>query len=224
MANLQTVGQRISQLVSHLGISKNAFAASLDKTATVIQHLVDERNKPGFDLLCKIFEVYPNISKDWLLQGNGDMLTNAEPTAPKQIPVPAPAPEEKAVAPEPTKPVARAVAPEPVAAPVEDTTPPTSLAPVAEAPTASPVSAPFVASAGVAPMPAFTSAPPMQAPIPSAATAPPTVDPNASLQAALYAQQLSHQLALAEMRNQHLQEQQRMMQQMMEMMQRQLSR
>ena len=74
MAAASTVGQRISQLIAHLGISKNAFAMSLDKTATVIQHLVDERNKPGFDLLCKIFEVYPSVSKDWLMQGEGTMF------------------------------------------------------------------------------------------------------------------------------------------------------
>lgn len=73
-----TVGQRIAQLIQQLGISKNAFAVSLDKTATVIQHLVEERNKPGFDLLCRIFEVYPNVSKDWLLQGRGAMFMDAD--------------------------------------------------------------------------------------------------------------------------------------------------
>ena len=66
-----SIGQRFTELIHHLGMSKNAFAQSLDKTATVIQHLVDERNKPGFDLLCKVFETYPNLSKDWLLLGQG---------------------------------------------------------------------------------------------------------------------------------------------------------
>jgi hypothetical protein len=214
----QTVGQRISQLIAHLGVSKNAFAASLDKTATVIQHLVDERNKPGFDLLCKIFEVYPNVSKDWLLQGNGVMLTSGEPVAPKEAPAPISiAKEEKTTTAEP-KPIAAPVAPEPVAAPVEQEVTP------AAAPVAPPVATPFVAPSIVAP--SMPSSAPTPATVTAAAAPTPTayVDPNASLQAALYAQQLTHQLALAEMRNQHLQEQQRMMQQMMEMMQRQLSR
>ncbi|RZK20220.1 MAG: XRE family transcriptional regulator, partial [Hymenobacter sp.] len=70
----ESVGQRFMQLIQQLGLSKNAFAMSLDKTATVIQHLVDERNKPGYDLICKVFEVYPNVSKDWLLLGTGPML------------------------------------------------------------------------------------------------------------------------------------------------------
>ncbi|RSK24143.1 hypothetical protein [Hymenobacter metallilatus] len=42
----------------------------------------------------------------------------------------------------------------------------------------------------------------------------------AAWQTALYTQQMAHQLALAELRNQHLQEQQRLMQQMMDLMQR----
>ncbi|WP_188813278.1 helix-turn-helix domain-containing protein [Hymenobacter cavernae] len=206
----QTVGQRISQLISHLGISKNAFASSLDKTATVIQHLVDERNKPGFDLMNKIFEVYPNVSTDWLMKGTGPMLTDATASEPRSAPattsamnsagapttaapVAEPAPTS---APEPIEPAAASVAPAPVAAPIVE--PP--VAPVL----------PFATTLNQAP-----AIPAMPAP---------TVDPTASLQAALYAQQLTHQLALAEMRNQHLQEQQRMMQQMMDMMQRQLSR
>jgi len=198
MAAANTVGQRISQLIAHLGISKNAFAISLDKTATVIQHLVDERNKPGFDLLCKIFEVYPSVSKDWLMQGEGTMFaatvdpadtTRLVAAAPvvdvilepvEALPTPAPAPE-------PAAPVPLAPAPTVQAPPVA--TPPPALAPVAAPPVA-------------------------------AAVAPAS---DASWQTALYTQQMAHQLAMAEMRNQHLQEQQRMMQQMMELMQRQLS-
>jgi len=209
----QTPGQRISQLISHLGISKNAFAASLDKTATVIQHLVDERNKPGFDLLCRIFEIYPNVSKDWLLQGNGPMLLGVEAVTPNGTTAPATEETSPAPAPEIVRPT---VPPEPIATaiqPIQSTSPPQpepNSAPIAETSVAS---APPIAAATVLNQASTNPAAPA-----------PVVDPTASLQAALYAQQLSHQLALAEMRNQHLQEQQRMMQQMMEMMQRQLSR
>ena len=178
MAKEATVGKRVSELIAQLDISKNAFAISLEKTATVIQHLVDERNKPGFDLLCKIFEVYPNVSKDWLLLGAGPMFVDGDLPAteePTEVEAPAsPAP----------KPVSEAVAtPEP-------------------APTPS-AAAPEVA------------APPI--------TAPPAPTSEAGWQSALYTQQMAHQLALAEMRNQFLQEQQRLMQQMMDLMQRQVN-
>ena len=90
-----SIGQRFTELIQHLGLSKNAFAQSLDKTATVIQHLVDERNKPGFDLLCRVFETYPNVSKDWLMLGQGPMLTT-EPAGAPILATPAPLPEAAA--------------------------------------------------------------------------------------------------------------------------------
>jgi hypothetical protein len=206
------------QLIQQLGMSKNAFAQSLDKTATVIQHLVDERNKPGYDLMCKVFEVYPNVSKDWLLLGDGPMLltttapTAAPPassptapvaaitaapvlTAPEFFPAPTPAPS----AVEPVPPFAASAAPasSELAAPGSETSPVTSTAaPVQAAPVPTPLPSPQ-------PTPAF-----------------PAVPDASYLTAALQTQYLQHQLALAEQRNQHLLEQQKLMQQMLNLLQR----
>jgi len=185
-----SIGQRFTQLIQHLGLSKNAFAQSLDKTATVIQHLVDERNKPGYDLLCKVFETYPNVSKDWLLLGQGSMMTS--PTGP---PAAAPA----SVLPPPAPPVE--AAPPVAAVPVEAT-----LAPVVPA-------APTPAPTPVAVSPAAVA--PVSLPVPAA----PVPDAN-YLTVVLQTQQLQHQLALAEQRNQHLLEQQQLMQQMVALLQR----
>ncbi|WP_141106411.1 hypothetical protein [Hymenobacter gelipurpurascens] len=221
MDHTETVGQRFLKLISHLGISKNAFAASLDKTATVIQHLVDERNKPGFDLLCKVFDVYPNVSKDWLLQGIGPMLTDDVSDSPES---------EKE-----TRATAAAVA---QAGNVTENTPTpqlntpadrTSSEPiVAAAEVPRPLQEPAVAPA-VAQMPTAVPEPAAVLPTTAVATGSPMVAPvsapaDSSWQAALYTQQMAHQLALAELRNQHLQDQQRLMQQMMDLMQRQLTR
>jgi hypothetical protein len=209
----ESVGQRFSRLIQQLGMSKNAFAMSLDKTATVIQHLVDERNKPGFDLMCKVFEVYPNVSKDWLLMGQGPMLLNGSPAAtPVATPTvaspsmvaPPPAPATPSFpAPLFTVSAARQAEPELPALPAEPlvaTPPPTP--PVASLAGASPVVA-----APVAPSPLPAAAAP--------AAAPPDA---AALTAALHAQYLQHQLALAEQRNQHLLAQQQLMQQMLDLL------
>ncbi|GAB2466985.1 hypothetical protein GCM10011375_32140 [Hymenobacter qilianensis] len=210
MAENATVGQRFAQFIAYLGISKNAFAASLDKTATVIQHLVDERNKPGFDLLCKVFEVYPNLSKDWLLQGVGPMVAEQaeethdsarmEPASAK----PAPAREKPPVAAAAAAPLAASIA-KPAA---EISSPKTPTAPEAEV--AAPIAAPVAAAPALPPTPETPTA------VASAATPPNPVDPG--WQTALYTQQMAHQLAMAEMRNHHLQEQQRLMQQMLDLM------
>lgn len=194
-----SIGQRFTQLIQHLGLSKNAFAQSLDKTATVIQHLVDERNKPGYDLLCKVFEVYPNVSKDWLMEGAGPMLKTdalhrAAPAAIPPAPAVVPAKADLFAAPAP---------------PAEVIAPPVVSAAPATAPAAAAVTLP---PAVVAPAPV---GPPTLAPPP----APAAPDP-AYLTAALQTQYLQHQLALAEQRNQHLVEQQALMQQLVAVLQR----
>lgn len=207
MVKTTTVGQRFSQLIQALGMSKNAFALSLDKTATVIQHIVEERNKPGFDLLCKVFEVYPNVSKDWMLEGFGQMYNTpaAAESAPESVVAPAVAatPAPVFAAPQPT---------DVPAAPVPAPTVPRVAATVAAAPALAPEPVPSAPSPlAEASVPAAPAAPPAAAPA-SVAT------PPAGWEAALYAQQLQHQLALAELRNQHLLEQQKMLQQMVELL------
>lgn len=222
-----SVGQRFSQLIQQLGMSKNAFAMSLDKTATVIQHLVDERNKPGFDLMCKVFEVYPNVSKDWLLMGKGPMLSNVDAPAPA-LPSPTyePAIAVPAAVAKPLAPPATPHFPEPLFA-VSAARPPVAELPVPPAaPLATPpqeiapATQPMAAQAlGTIPAEGQAVAP---SPAPSASLAvpaTPVASPDATaLTAALHAQYLQHQLALAEQRNQHLLEQQQLMQQMLELM------
>lgn len=209
-----SIGHRFTQLIQQLGLSKNAFAMSLDKTATVIQHLVDERNKPGYDLICKVFEVYPNVSKDWLLLGQGPMLLSG-PTpsvlleAEAAVLVPAPAPAAKTLAAEPRPPTGLP-APTPVmpAIPAEEVVIPP------------PIAAASPAREGVGPSPPAAAAlppPELAAPVVLAAADAPNA---AYLTAALQTQYLQHQLALAEQRNQHLLAQQQLMQQMLDLLQR----
>ena len=190
-----TINQRFAQLIQHLGITKNAFAMSLDKTASVIQHLLDGRNKPGFDLLQRVFEVYPNVSRDWVMLGQGPMLLSGE--NPPQ-PQPGPAPKMTLAAEAP-----------PVAQPAE--------------PQPAPSTTPEISSAAAPQYAQETTTQPAPAPVmlPSIAASPmATPYADAYVSAALHTQHLQHQLALAELRNQHLLEQQQMLRQMLELAQR----
>jgi hypothetical protein len=258
------IDQRFAQLVQQFGLTKNSFAISLGKTASVVQHLIDGRNKPGYDLLCKVFEVYPNVSRDWLLLGRGPMLVSGEltpkvaaPAAPAVLEPPlepidlsdieAPAPRRAgpgvagsrlqpaeiaatlALAAAANQPVRSAVVPPaetaaPVAAPPLPPTP----APVPAAPVANEAAAPVVGpetEGGPAP-PVAATAPQSASPseMPSAAAPPAALavvptgpSPETYVAAALHAQHLQHQLALAELRNQHLLEQQQMLREMLAM-------
>jgi hypothetical protein len=248
MSATSSVGQRFLQLIQALGMSKNAFAISLDKTATVIQHLVDERNKPGFDLMNKVVDVYPNVSIEWLLRGKGPMMldsTNASATQSLVPEVPtAPTASKPAPAtpsfPTPLFAVATARQPAPVVPPLAAEMPPAEpiVTVAAAAPQAPVQEAPPVAASQPVPGPAAATVPPEPSPAvlpaqslpagPSATAAPAAAPADAAyLTAALHAQHLQHQLALAEQRNQHLLAQQKLilerqalMQQMLDLMRR----
>ena len=238
------IDQRFAQLIQQFGLTKNSFALSLGKTASVVQHLIDGRNKPGFDLLCRVFEIYPNVSRDWLLLGRGPMLIGGE-APPKWATPAAPAPAEQALEPidladvAPAGPrragpggagtrlqpaeiaatlaLAAAAAPSPAQAVVSPGTIAAENTPlIAAKETVPPISPPLHAQFSaptlppVAPQPATASIP-----VPGPPEGP---GPEAYVTAALHAQHLQHQLALAEQRNQHLVEQQQMLREMLALM------
>ena len=246
MPSSTSPGQRFTQLIQQLGLTKNAFAQSLGKTATVIQHLVDERNKPGFDLLNKVLEVYPNVASDWLLLGTGPMLRDATlpdlfeeadpaPTAP------GPAPAFDGIDPSdiphaPRRRPGTLLQPADIAATLALAAHGHGAtnghgnsnghgrnghapAPLAGAATTAPLmpAAPVPAAAPAAPVTAVAEVTPVA--IQVAPPMPAALPDPAYLAALLQAQHLQHQLALAEQRNQHLLEQQALWKQLVEVLQ-----
>jgi len=253
------IDQRFAQLIQQFGLTKNSFAISLGKTASVVQHLIDGRNKPGYDLLCKVFEVYPNVSRDWLLLGRGPMLVGGEPIA-RPAPRPTPTAElplepidiseieaqgRRRAAPgiagsrlqpaeinaalalanaaqQPARPVAPelqwfAHTPQPKETPITAEAPAApetkaAPAPIFHTPVETPAPTPPPAPA-VEPAPAMATA----AATPASVAPAPAANPEIYISAALHAQHMQHQLALAEMRNQHLLEQQQMLREMLAM-------
>ena len=279
-----SIDQRFAQLIRQFGLTKNSFAISLGKTASVVQHLIDGRNKPGFDLMCKVFEIYPNVSRDWLLLGRGPMLVGSNGLSGPAVAATQPATPEPDFEPIDLADVAPRVARRPTvsrlhpeeidatlalalaaavngqptiatpiaAAPVEAPATSRAAAPVA-LPEAAVASAAFPVAAAVGSRPARPFRPaarpvsvegapamvvplsipenPVSAPVavvePVAASstslpvnppaASPVGGPEAYVAAAIHAQHLQHQLALAELRNQHLLEQQQMLREMLAM-------
>ena len=235
------IDQRFAQLIKQFGLTKNSFAISLGKTASVVQHLIDGRNKPGFDLLCKVFEIYPNVSRDWLLLGRGPMLVGGAPAPARPAPAPpAYAPElplqpgdlEPIEVPPARRPAANAgnekLRPADISAvlalavattePARGATPSPQKQQEAEAGAAVPVATtkPEAPAAAAPPAAAPVPEPTPERPAPPPATPAPFA-PEAYLAGALHAQHLQHQLALAELRNQHLLEQQQMLREMLAM-------
>lgn len=72
--------ERIEALLSHLKKSKNAVGVSIgDKNGMRLTHVVSGRNEISEKLAADIVETYPNISYDWLLNGQGEMFKKDYP-------------------------------------------------------------------------------------------------------------------------------------------------
>ncbi|TDB66847.1 helix-turn-helix domain-containing protein [Arundinibacter roseus] len=69
-----TVNNRINQLIHFLNKNHKTFAESIGKAPTVIYNTVKGKNKPSFDVLEAICEVYPQVNPGWLLKGEGEIL------------------------------------------------------------------------------------------------------------------------------------------------------
>ena len=69
-----TLNHRIKLLIKSKNISQAELARKLDVTRGSVNQWLSGKQVPGHKPLMKIFELFPDISSDWLLLGKGDML------------------------------------------------------------------------------------------------------------------------------------------------------
>lgn len=68
-------GKRIERVISHFGLNKNSFSREIGLTNNVtIGRILNEDRNPHPATLKKIVGRFPQISYNWLLTGEGDML------------------------------------------------------------------------------------------------------------------------------------------------------
>lgn len=60
-------GEKLRELLESYGISPSQFADSIGVNRSAISHVLNNRNKPGYDLLNKMHENYPDWDYDWLV-------------------------------------------------------------------------------------------------------------------------------------------------------------
>lgn len=79
-----TINQRVDALVQEIdGGNRSAFARRVDLSPGAVAEIVGGRlSKPGFEVLQKIVLALPNLNRDWLLLGEGEMLTDNAPLGP----------------------------------------------------------------------------------------------------------------------------------------------
>ncbi len=77
------VAGRLQQFLDHYKLTANQAAAKMeDEKSGKIYKLLKGGVKPGFDTLTKLFEVWPELSADWLMMGKGPMVRGGAADAP----------------------------------------------------------------------------------------------------------------------------------------------
>lgn len=76
MAN--TIAQRFEQLISSLELDCNSFAKSIYANPKDVKNIINQKEKPSFDMIVNILSKYPNISAEWLIVGKGSLWANEE--------------------------------------------------------------------------------------------------------------------------------------------------
>lgn len=72
------IGERIKTLVYELRMNNNSFAVAIGVTPTAIIKTVNKLSKPRFEMLEKILEKFPEVNRDWLMTGDGEIFGNGQ--------------------------------------------------------------------------------------------------------------------------------------------------
>ena len=78
--------ERFKQLLEEKGLTATKFAALIKVNASAMSHILNGRSKPGFDVLDKIAQAFPDVNLNWLISGKGELF-NITPGKEKQTEV-----------------------------------------------------------------------------------------------------------------------------------------
>lgn len=70
------INDRIAQIISYYDIEQKELAEKIEVAAATISKIVKGLSIPGGKILIQILAQYPDISAEWLMRGNGNMLIN----------------------------------------------------------------------------------------------------------------------------------------------------
>ncbi len=67
---------RLKKILEQYNLSASQFAQKMEIPKSRVSHLLSGRNKPGFDFLVKLSEVFPELNLKWILTGSGEMISS----------------------------------------------------------------------------------------------------------------------------------------------------
>jgi transcriptional regulator with XRE-family HTH domain len=66
--------ERIRKFMEYKGISASELADSIGVQRSNVTHVLKARNKPSFQFIEKMLQIYPDLNAKWLLLGTGNMV------------------------------------------------------------------------------------------------------------------------------------------------------
>ncbi len=72
------INDRISKIIEYSSLTPSEFADEIEVQRSSISHITSGRNKPSLDFIVKIKNKYPELSWDWLINDEGEMLQKKE--------------------------------------------------------------------------------------------------------------------------------------------------
>ncbi len=78
---IDNINDRIIKLLRHYGVTVTSFSKEIGLPQSNLANVIaGRRSKPSIDLIAKIKQHRPDISLDWLILGQGDMLIDSAST------------------------------------------------------------------------------------------------------------------------------------------------
>lgn len=68
---------RIRKFMEYKGISPSELADTIGVQRSNVTHVLKSRNKPSFQFIEKMLQVYPDLNAKWLLLGTGPMVESS---------------------------------------------------------------------------------------------------------------------------------------------------
>ena len=64
---------RFKQLLEEKKLTATRFADLIKVNASAMSHILNGRSKPGFDVLDRIAQAFPDVNLNWLISGKGSI-------------------------------------------------------------------------------------------------------------------------------------------------------
>lgn len=68
---------RIEQIIEYYGMTPSQFADTIGVQRPTLHHILSGRNNASLDIVSKIRSAFPEVSIDWIISGDGQMLRSA---------------------------------------------------------------------------------------------------------------------------------------------------